>query len=241
MNLEDLPLAQRLSVENIPLAKRLKSRTALDNIPLAKRLKVDNIPLAKRLKAKPSHGNVPRKEIVVVDIPQQAGRPPILQQIGVFGEPGKPRTLADVQRAAEPLMQKHLPGWWFTFDKSTSRAGVCKFNTQTIALSEAFVLSKRVADIDVLETILHEIAHGIAGHNAHHGPVWKKIAMDLGCTGNRCHSFSFSTARFKMECACGAVDRYKSRVKPGAAFSCKKCKGDVKVTNTGITKRGVRD
>lgn len=238
-----------MSINDVPLALRKKGVVAVENVPLAvrKQLALEDLPLAKRLVASPEEDDVPlavrkraiQEEVVVVDVPQRQGHPAHLQQIGVIGEPGGFRTLDDVRRAAAPLMEKHLPGWSFGFDKATSRAGVCRFGPRSISLSAAFVLSKRVPDSEILNTILHEIAHGLAGPHVHHGPAWKKIAMDLGCTGDRCHSFSFTTARYKLSCPCGKVDMYVSKLRP-RGYGCRKCKGVVRVTNTGVTRRGVR-
>lgn len=238
-----------MSIEDVPLALRKKGVVAVEDVPLAvrKQLALEDLPLAKRLVATPEEDDVPlaarkramQEEVVVVDVPKRQGQPARLQQIGVIGDPGDFRTLDDVRKAAASLMAKHLPGWSFGFDKATTRAGVCRFGPRTINISAAFALSRRVPDSEVLNTILHEIAHGLAGPHAHHGPVWKRIAMDLGCTGDRCHSFSFTTARYKLSCPCGKVDMYVSKLRP-RGYGCKRCRGAVRVTNTGVAKRGVR-
>ncbi len=37
------------------------------------------------------------------------------------------------------------------------------------------------------DTLLHEIAHALAGHRAGHGPVWRKIAREVGAKPKRCY------------------------------------------------------
>ena len=40
---------------------------------------------------------------------------------------------------------------------------------------------------DFVDTVLHEVAHILAGVREMHGPKWKRIARELGCTARRCH------------------------------------------------------
>lgn len=240
MSFEDLTLAERIgtgkiNIQNVPLGARKK---LLEDLPAARRvISIDDVTLDVRRKIPPGD----KRLFVAVERPATVeGKPPVVETIGVIGAPGSFRTLADVRKAAETIMAKYVPGWVFRFDKSSSRAGACSFRYHMIKLSERYCLSTRVPDKDVLDTILHEVAHALAGPKAAHGPIWKKMAMDIGCTGHRCHSFSFSTARYKLKCPCGAVDTYRTRVRKEVRLVCTKCKDPVKVTNTGVRKTGVR-
>ena len=41
----------------------------------------------------------------------------------------------------------------------------------------------------IKNTILHEIAHAIVGYGVSaHGSEWKRMAMSIGCNGQRCSS-----------------------------------------------------
>jgi hypothetical protein len=61
---------------------------------------------------------------------------------------------------------------------------------QVISLSLAYV--EMAPDAEVLDTILHEIAHGLTAHGlndddgerTHHGPKWRAKFIELGGTGN---------------------------------------------------------
>lgn len=231
-----------VDLEDVPLAKRVRMR--LEDLPEVKprQLDVDDMTLAdrKRLHKRKDPPEVidltGPEELVVVDNPRTQD----LDVIGVIGHPPQPRTLNQVRDVAAPLMEKYLPGWSFGFDDATKRAGVCYPGRRHISLAKGYALSARVPDSQILDTILHEISHGLAPPGAHHGPVWKKIALDIGCTGERCHSFSFMTARYKLDCPCGATNSYKTRVNAGATYRCRKCKQVVKITNTGVTKQSVR-
>ena len=84
-------------------------------------------------------------------------------------------------------MRKHgLLGWTFALARTKSRLGVCKYRTKRIEISEFHVLNNPPEV--VLDTLLHEIAHAIAGPAAGHGPAWKAVASRLGATPRACDS-----------------------------------------------------
>lgn len=102
----------------------------------------------------------------------------------------------DAREVALTLMSAHglvEGGWTFTFDRATSRLGLCTHATRTIQLGRAYVESACVAEVE--QTMLHEIAHALVGagridrlgrYRAHgHGPVWKRQAALIGYTGRR--------------------------------------------------------
>lgn len=99
--------------------------------------------------------------------------------------------LEDAQALADELMERYwykLDGWKFDFDNAKRRCGSTRFNTKTITLSRHFVsLNDEAA---VRETILHEIAHAIAGQvgDRGHGRLWKGIARQIGARPERCAS-----------------------------------------------------
>ena len=94
--------------------------------------------------------------------------------------------LVDVRREAETLLQVHLDATWsFAFDNAKRRAGACDYLRKRITLSR--YLSARYDDATNRQTILHEIAHALAGPAAGHGAEWKRIARSLGYTGGVTH------------------------------------------------------
>ena len=42
-------------------------------------------------------------------------------------------------------------------------------------------------------TLLHEIAHALAGHEHNHDEVWKATARSIGCDGCRCGHWQQTT------------------------------------------------
>lgn len=95
----------------------------------------------------------------------------------------QPMTLRDAQDLAVQLMRENgLQGWGFGFNKRFNSAGVCRFDRRTgsgrIELSEAWTRNHPRAKVE--DTIKHEIAHALAGHEAGHGPRWQSQARSLG-------------------------------------------------------------
>ena len=86
-----------------------------------------------------------------------------------------------------------LDNWILHFNsRLKTTAGQCLYGkNKRIELATLLIDSPNIKKADILDTLLHEVAHAIAGYKAAHGPVWKKIAHELGCSGDVCHSLSF--------------------------------------------------
>ena len=122
---------------------------------------------------------------------------------------------------ATALMRKHgLIGWQVKFDNARRRAGQCDFFNQTISLSRFYI---GYADVDhIRDTILHEIAHALAGPHHGHDAVWRQIAQEIGCSAKRCHNLVFAKAKWLMRCpkGCFEVERHRRK----SALVCASCK-----------------
>ena len=89
--------------------------------------------------------------------------------------------LAQVAAMARALMDEHgLADWTFAFLEAERRLGDCHFQDRVIRLGRAHALDGSEAEIR--DTVLHEIAHALAGPEARHGPEWKAIARRIGAT-----------------------------------------------------------
>lgn len=76
----------------------------------------------------------------------------------------------------------------FKWDRSKRRFGLCSYRDRTIQLS-GYLVALNNKD-EVLDTILHEIAHAIANHafGCHgHGAVWKMVCREIGARPKRCY------------------------------------------------------
>ena len=86
---------------------------------------------------------------------------------------------------ARKLMDMHgLDGWALRFNGARKKLGECRPQQKLILISRVHALNG--ASGQVTDTILHEIAHALAGPKAGHGPAWKEIARRLGATPKSC-------------------------------------------------------
>ncbi len=95
---------------------------------------------------------------------------------------------------ARRLVREHgLDGWTVRLDRAKTRAGVCRFARREIGLSSP--LTRLHSTEEVLDTILHEIAHALVGPEHGHDAVWRARARQIGCSGERCVSQGSPTVR----------------------------------------------
>ncbi len=112
--------------------------------------------------------------------------------------------LREAETLARRLMAEHgltAKGWRFGWDSARRRFGAARPSSLTISLSVPLVSLNDEAR--VRNTILHEIAHALAGPGIRHevsrfgrrrkkadwhGPHWRAIALAIGCDGKTCFS-----------------------------------------------------
>ena len=103
---------------------------------------------------------------------------------GAEGRPGERKgaeRLTGIAAKARGLMDENgLEDWTFAFLEAERRLGDCHFEDRVIRVGRAHALD--ASDAEIRDTILHEIAHALAGPEAHHGPEWKATAKRLGAT-----------------------------------------------------------
>jgi predicted SprT family Zn-dependent metalloprotease len=152
-----------------------------------------------------------------------------------------PATVADVTYAAENLMREHGlmdNGWRFALDNAKNRAGCCHFDPCDLRITmsrdyiEGWLREGDEGYAHIENTILHEIAHAIAGLAAGHGPRWKRVAQSIGCTADRCGERAPTQAKGRYEAVCYNCDpdgrslgwrwRLDERTRRGGA--CRSCR-----------------
>jgi predicted SprT family Zn-dependent metalloprotease len=90
-----------------------------------------------------------------------------------------------LSETAAALFAEHgLVGWTFGLTASKRRLGVCKYRRKRIEISEYY--ARHNPEAAVLDTLLHEIAHALAGVEAGHGPAWQAVAVRIGATPRAC-------------------------------------------------------
>lgn len=115
-------------------------------------------------------------------------------------------------------------GWSFSWNDRVRTLGLCNYRTREISLSTHYV--KVACREDVLDTILHEIAHVLAGPYARHGPVWQAKCLEIGAKPERCKAVEgLPLGAWRATCGgCGTIHnktRYIPR--PGRFHYCRKC------------------
>ena len=94
--------------------------------------------------------------------------------------------LYEAAHLAKELMTRHgLAGWSFEFDHARRRFGRCDYTHRRITLSKPLTFLNPIEE--VRDTLLHEIAHALAGERAGHGAKWRtpRPALAGGVSENR--------------------------------------------------------
>ena len=116
-------------------------------------------------------------------------------------------SLAQVENIANTLLNEHqrqrrlADDWRVAFDLAPTRVGQCVHKEHRIYLAVGHCLKARRGEI--LDTILHEIAHALAGPNHQHDAYWRRIARAIGCTAERCTTTRHAVGRWIARCRCG--------------------------------------
>ena len=146
--------------------------------------------------------------------------------------PGQKRTLEEADKLIQSLMARHLatgglpPGWRARFDLAAVRAGVCKYLEQLICLPVSYAMT---ADRhELVDTVLHEIAHAIVGPGHNHDATWKRTAQRIGCTAERCTEVIHTAPAWIGTCNCRKPTYRKRLSRVARAGRCIECRAPYK-------------
>ncbi|GAB4084572.1 hypothetical protein GCM10028784_12020 [Myceligenerans cantabricum] len=135
--------------------------------------------------------------------------------------------LVEAKNLARDLMDRHgLAGWTFEYDDAKRRAGMCHFARRRISLSAplATVYDAR----EVRDTVLHEIAHALVGHEAGHGAEWRAKARAIGGSGSKYVDPDAPSLDGPWIGVCPGGHRTTRFRRPRAPMSCRSCRGGAK-------------
>ena len=132
--------------------------------------------------------------------------------------------LKELAAIAQREMAKHgLHDWTFGFADTKRQLGVCKYRKKRIEMSEFASLNS--PQESVIDTLMHEIAHAIAGHAAGHGPVWKAVALRVGASPRSCAVATEQVVQpGDWQATCPACQRTFHRYKRPKSLSGYRCK-----------------
>lgn len=123
---------------------------------------------------------------------------------------------------ARRLLREHgLDDWTIRLDRAKTRAGVCRFASREIGLSAP--LTRLHSEAEVRDTILHEIAHALVGPQHGHDEVWRRRALAIGSSGERCVSEDSPTVRGDWLGTCPAGHTVARHRRPQRVRSCSRC------------------
>ena len=161
--------------------------------------------------------------------------------------PGKREFIAKVRECQELARQKYpnftladedLPIVFFAKGQTAGWAKYRRSMGKTVYNLEFNIdaIQKHWDDM-VGNTVPHEMAHTVDrfmhGRSNGHGPIWKRIAKSLGCTGERTHNYTVEKARktkkFVYRATCGTVTdvgtKVHNRIQRGSVYTLQRTKG----------------
>ena len=134
--------------------------------------------------------------------------------------------LTEAKDLALALMAQHLNDFWrFDWMNSKKAIGQCRQirgrDYGWIRLSIHMIPTMEEAEVK--NTILHEIAHALVGAHQGHNSMWRRKAMEIGCSGDRTSDYRVAdkiTYKYKATCPCCSKTSGMSR-KPKRSYWCK--------------------
>jgi len=114
--------------------------------------------------------------------------------------------------------------WTVRYDNARARAGKCSRRAKVLSFSRNLIA--RGSPAEMRNTLLHEIAHALAGPKHGHNQTWRAIALQIGCDGKRCHNIELAPAKWILGCSAGCwhVPRFnRSRLGTTAKRACRMC------------------
>jgi len=144
----------------------------------------------------------------------------------------------DAAQLANQLLEKHgLTDWRFAFNTRKRAMGLCRYEEKRIELSIHFTVQND--EPAVRDTLLHEIAHALAGRAAGHGPRWRKICRQIGASPKRLGEASMPAGQWIATCpSCGHTYERHRRPPSGYHYACGKCghtRGKLKFQRRGVS------
>tara|TARA_R110001583_G_scaffold50017_1_gene156194 strand:+ start:6214 stop:6714 length:501 start_codon:yes stop_codon:yes gene_type:complete len=153
--------------------------------------------------------------------------------------------LEKARNIALKLMRQHgVSDYTFKWDRAVRRFGCHNGRLKTLSLSRPMT-EHETNEKRVINTILHEIAHALdykKRGKSNHDSEWKRVAMSIGCSGERCSSMAgLDQSNFmKWIASCPSCEKkvyYSRKSKTGKACGscCKKYNNNKYTTKYGFS------
>ncbi len=148
-------------------------------------------------------------------------------------------TLTDIAALGQQFIREHEAesgleaGWRLAFDLAPARGGICRYKEKLITLSVSYCL--KASKGNIVNTILHEIAHAIVGPGHGHDAIWKATARRIGCTAERCHRVEHTLPRWRGRCGCSQEWKRQRLTQRARTAFCSKCKKSIEWEREGAS------
>jgi predicted SprT family Zn-dependent metalloprotease len=135
--------------------------------------------------------------------------------------------LATVAKLAQDLIAQWCPEYKLVWLKALQKLGHCNYRKKEIGLSVAHAEHGSIEQ--VTDTILHEIAHALAGSGAGHGWKWQQQCRIVGANPTRTSSANevpMSVYNWNVHCKCpGKVRGFVQQPNPSVwkRRQCRDC------------------
>lgn len=185
---------------------------------------------ARGLRLRGTVGELGPRHAIVGGVGERRWRVPY-SMLRVIERAGNGCTLAEIKKLADGLLagQRGMgqldEQWRIALDTSPRRAGSCSYGDKTIYLSVGHCLVAPKAE--VIDTVLHEIAHAIAGAEHGHDDHWRRIAVSIGCSGERCTTETHTATRWIGRCGCEKTYHRQVLTRRVRTGRCRTCGGQI--------------
>jgi predicted SprT family Zn-dependent metalloprotease len=122
---------------------------------------------------------------------------------------------------ANEQIAKWCPEYHLKLLRSKNKAGHCRYITKEIGISKWHMENTPIEDVK--NTVLHEIAHALAGPKAKHGWMWKQKCLLVGAKPERCHQLDVGHV-YEIHCKCtDTIRKFQKKPNP-AVWERKRCR-----------------
>lgn len=129
-----------------------------------------------------------------------------------------------LEQRIKNLIQEYLGDTWhFKWSRAIREYGSCSHTCKIIHISKP--LAELNDWTETKDTVLHEIAHALAGSGHGHDDTWKNICKEIGATPERCYGDSVERPPAKYVAICPKCQKIylRNRMPRGRRYSCSKC------------------
>jgi predicted SprT family Zn-dependent metalloprotease len=127
--------------------------------------------------------------------------------------------------AKEQMEHWGLLDWTFVWTDAQAQFGFCNSAERTIGISRKLTLLN--TEDEFRDTVLHEIAHALAGHTAGHGARWIMACHRVGARPERTGTYVTPPAKWTGTCpnGCGYAIGRRTLFKEARRMACPTCCG----------------